>query len=469
LGLATLDTIAIVLLAVLIAIIWGFTRGKAGSALQFLSAGRSLSTGAFVATLVSTWYGGILGVGESVSYYGVGTLLLLGVPYYFFGLIYAFFIAGKVRSEAQISIPERFEARFGRGPSLSAALLIFALALPAAHVLMLGVMLNSLFGIPMPIGMSMSAILVGVFLFRSGLLADVRLGMVAFALMFLGFGVAALNLTSKFPLLTEIRTLSLAQQTFTGGLGILPITSFFILGAWTLVDPGFHQRVSSAASPAVAKRGIVLSVMCWFLFDLLSITCAIYALKPAANANVSTPLGIYPALASASMPPGIRGLFLVGILGTLLSACSGYALVAGGTLGRDLIAKLQGLSEEKSKSTVQWAVLSSCVVAIPVAMLAGNSVITLWYGWAGAVVGALLIPFIMSYKSNHTPHPKRLSFSIIIPFLISVIWMVTAIRTGNKDMMVKLGSAEIGLGTLVPALILSSIFLGIDRILGRSK
>ncbi len=66
---------------------------KQNTVLQYLAAGRSLSLPVFVATLVSTWYGGILGIGESVSYFGLGTWLLLGVPYYLFGILYSLILA----------------------------------------------------------------------------------------------------------------------------------------------------------------------------------------------------------------------------------------------------------------------------------------------------------------------------------------------------------------------------------------
>lgn len=40
---------------------------------QFLLAGRGVTLPAFVATLVATWYGGILGVGEMAYGSGLGT------------------------------------------------------------------------------------------------------------------------------------------------------------------------------------------------------------------------------------------------------------------------------------------------------------------------------------------------------------------------------------------------------------
>ncbi len=59
----------------------GFSaRLRENSVLQFLAAGRRLTLPVFVATLVSTWYGGILGICESVSYSGLGTWVMFGLP-----------------------------------------------------------------------------------------------------------------------------------------------------------------------------------------------------------------------------------------------------------------------------------------------------------------------------------------------------------------------------------------------------
>ncbi|MCA9785382.1 MAG: hypothetical protein KC488_02410, partial [Candidatus Cloacimonetes bacterium] len=56
---------------------------------QFLSAGRRITLPVFVATLVCTWYGGILGVGEFTWTWGLVNWLALGVFYYVFALLYA--------------------------------------------------------------------------------------------------------------------------------------------------------------------------------------------------------------------------------------------------------------------------------------------------------------------------------------------------------------------------------------------
>mgnify|MGYP003325825669 FL=1 len=47
---------------------------------SFILSGRKLSITGFVATLVSTWYGAILGVGENTFLYGIQTWFIFSFP-----------------------------------------------------------------------------------------------------------------------------------------------------------------------------------------------------------------------------------------------------------------------------------------------------------------------------------------------------------------------------------------------------
>ena len=87
------------------------TRRRRGrSAVEYLLAGRSLTVPVFVMTLVSTWYGGILGVGEFTYSVGIATWVMQGVPYYIFAILFAFLLAGRIRSSGGATIPDRFAA-----------------------------------------------------------------------------------------------------------------------------------------------------------------------------------------------------------------------------------------------------------------------------------------------------------------------------------------------------------------------
>ena len=60
---------------------------------QYILAGRKLSLPAFVATLVATWYGGILGIGENIYLYGIQTWFIFGLPYYIFAILFSLFLS----------------------------------------------------------------------------------------------------------------------------------------------------------------------------------------------------------------------------------------------------------------------------------------------------------------------------------------------------------------------------------------
>jgi len=80
---------------------------------SFLLSGRKMSLTAFVATLVSTWYGGILGVGEFSYQNGLSTWLILGFPFYVFSALFAWLLAGKIRMNKALSLPEAVGNYYG--------------------------------------------------------------------------------------------------------------------------------------------------------------------------------------------------------------------------------------------------------------------------------------------------------------------------------------------------------------------
>ncbi|MBI5706036.1 MAG: hypothetical protein HZC36_03490 [Armatimonadetes bacterium] len=448
-------------------LVLGFSaRLRDHSVLQYLAAGRQLTLPMFVATLVSTWYGGILGVSESVGYYGTGAWLLIGVPYYFFGGLYAVFFAGKVRQEAQISLPERLHARFGKATGLVGAVLLLLLAVPAAHVLMLGLLVSHLAGIETPWAIVAATLVGTLFLYRGGLLADVRVSILAFIAMYVGFA-AMLGWCLTHLDASEIwrRAFTPEQLTLTGGVGPIQVVSFFILGAWTLVDPGFHQRVASAESPAASRKGLWICVACWFVFDLLSISTALYALGSSDGAQAE-PLLAFPRFADQVLPPGLRGLFLCGLLGTILSAMVGYALVAGATLGREIVGRLRNAPD--SPEVTRWSKIGvgvGCGIAVLVAIQV-QSVVQLWYSWSGAVVGGLLIPVCMAYglfpRSRVTGTAIWVSTALGSSAALGL--MVYGLRTDNPYLTVPIGrgsdAIKVDLGTLVPGLAVSALTLG---------
>ncbi|MFN3684471.1 MAG: sodium:solute symporter [Fimbriimonadaceae bacterium] len=455
----TLDHLVFALFAAALLALGFSARLRDSSILQFLAAGRRLTLPMFVATLVSTWYGGILGVGESVSYFGLGSWVMLGVPYYVFAAVYALRFAERVRGAEQISLPERMETRFGRSMALAGAALVYLLALPAAHVLMLGVLVQAFTGWALLPSILVGAAVGTLFLYKGGLLADARVSLLAFAMMYVGFAVmVAACVSRQAPWVAWAGLEPKTLLAWDGGMGPLYVLSFFLLGVWTLVDPGFHQRVASAESPAVGRKGVLISIACWFAFDMLSMSTGMYAMawldpKPELG------LQVFPAFGEQMLPPGLKALFVCGMVGTIVSAMVGYTLVSGATLGREVVARLLGCGDDarvKAWTRAGFAVSTLLAVALAVWV---ESVVSLWYAWAGAVVGALLVPVSLSYGLLwRTKCPGGwMAASSLAAFAVSLAWMVHGFRTGNPSLDVQVLGHRFSLGTVLPGLAVSLV------------
>src|SRR5437763_6257946 len=127
-----LDWALIVLYFAFLAAVWIGRIGRRAGVAEYLVAGRAVTLPALVATLVTTWYGGILGVGEYSWRYGVSNWLVFGVPYYVGALLFAWLFARRAREAALYTLPDLLERHYGRGPALLGALAVFVTSAPAA-------------------------------------------------------------------------------------------------------------------------------------------------------------------------------------------------------------------------------------------------------------------------------------------------------------------------------------------------
>lgn len=394
-SLSVLD-FSVVLIVLLLFFGFGFSaKLRENSSLQLIAAGRSLTLPLFVATLVTTWYGGILGVGEMVGSSGVSAWLLIGVPYYLFGILFAVFMARRVRAEKPISLPERLHQCYGKPAGVIGALLVLVFAAPATHIFMLATLLNLTTSVSFTWCLVLGAGIGTLFLYKGGLLADARSNLISFTMMYLSFAVIVAYCWFKLGSpLSMISQLPEKYQSLTGGNGVTAIFAWMLLGAWTFVDPGFHQRVAAAATPDIAKRGVLISVCFWVLFDLLSMSAALYAIHSLGNDKGAS---LFPLFGSQILPDGLRGIFFAGMFGVILSAMVGYTLVSGATIGRDLVARVHGsLPEPIVTLWTRIGIFLATLLGIGLAF-AIPSVVSLWYEIGGILVPGLLYPTLFAY------------------------------------------------------------------------
>jgi SSS family solute:Na+ symporter len=413
----------------LIALYFGFLaavwlrKPRAGGALEYLLAGRRVTLPAFVATLVATWYGGILGVGEYTWRYGVANWLVFGVPYYLGALLFALLFAKRARETELVTLPDLFERHYGRGAALIGAVAVFVTSAPAAYVLMLGTLFAAMFGAPLVPSIVAAALLSVFYIHRGGLRTVVFTDQVQFVLMYLGFALMVVFLVARhggFAFLPP--RLPTSHFVWHGGNGPAAILVWYFIALSALVDPGFWQRAYAARDPRVAKRGVLWSIVCWIVFDFMTTASGLYA--RALLPGLKDPVFAFPELARITLPPFALGIFYLAMIATVMSTVDSYGFIAATTLGRDLFGRLRGPgTEARAVVYSQWGLWIAAAFATALA-IAKQSVIDLWHDLGSITTPALLLPAGTALLGRGRLVARWTWAAMTIPFAIALAWVI---------------------------------------------
>ncbi len=406
----------------LAAIYIGFRTGKKDDTEEnYLVMGRRLTLPAFVATLVSSFYGGVLGVGEFTYRYGISSWFLNAFPYYVFITIFALFFAVKIRKTKLFTIPDKLNLVYGKKVSVFGAVMIFLLVTPAPYLFMLGIITSMIFGFPMWLSMLLCLIISVVYLYKGGLNADVRVNIFEFVLMFLGFGIIIpfcfLNLGS-----IEFLGANLPREhlTVSGGHSAGYIIVWFFIGAWAIVDPAFHQRCYAAKSEKTAVKGVFISLIFWFIFDAMTTLAGLYS--AAALKDIPNPAMSYPLLAEAILPAVAKGFFFIGLIATIMSTLHSYMFISASTLGKDIVNRIKGVGDDGNRFS-KAGIIAASALSLLIALLV-PSVVEIWYIVGSVTIPTLLIAVVSSYfPALHIGRHWLLS-AMIVSFLFSFFWVI---------------------------------------------
>ena len=426
---------------------------------EFLLSGRRMTLPAFVATLVSTFYGGILGVGEYGYQFGVSQWFIFGFPYYIFSILFALLLAKKIRNNPALTIPDAIRVEYGDGAANLSAIGVFILVSPAPYILMLGLLFQFMFGGHGSV--MLYAVLISLFsvgyVSTGGFEAVVRTDILQMVLMYGGFIVLLAFSIFHYGSLPQMwHNVPARYRDITGGNSIPYVLVWFFIALWTFVAPSFHQRAAAAKTPETARNGILISVCFWMVFDFLTVSCAMYGFL--ILGHIDKPAMVYPYLADKLLPMGFRGLFYVALLATIMSTLDSYLFIAGLSLGRDLFPNL--FPKDKRVLLTRISVIAAAFLSIALIYFY-PSVISLWYVIGSVMIPGLLIPVLGIYLPIF-----RLRKPYIVPLMalstgISLIWLVL----GTIHSKGTYSESYLGIEPFYPGTILSVIFwlIGRDR------
>jgi SSS family solute:Na+ symporter len=450
------NTLALILVAVYAAALLGLSAGRrGGGGVDYLLAGRRLTLPAFVATLVTTWYGGILGIGEYAWRFGISTWIVFGIPYYLAAVLFAFWLAPRLRRTGAITIPDLLVTAYGRKASTVGAAAVYASTVPVAYLLMVAVLLAQITGWSVLATVLICASFSALYVALSGFRAVVRTDVLQLVLMYGGFLIlfpAALSHTGGFDNLWN--ALPDTHRTWDGGLGWQTVLVWYLIALQTVVEPSFYQRVFAARSPRIARIGVLVSVAMWIVFDFFTVFSGLAArvLLP----DLADPMAAYPALAGLVLSPWLAAFFTVALFATVMSTLDSYLFIAATTVGHDFA--VAPLAPDVVRRRTRFGLAISAALAAVGAMIF-DSAVQVWHDIGSVVTSTLLLPVL----AIHLPKPWKPSEGG------AVTAMVVAAATASTWILLR-GEGGYPLETepMFPALLTAALCIIVDLIAQRS-
>ncbi len=446
---STLDIIVIVFFfSSVLAIGFFFGRKTGNDADDYLLSGRKVGLFLFILTNVSTWYGGILGVGEFAYRYGIESWFTQGFPYYVFAFLFALFFARKIRSASLFTIPDKLSQEYGRKVGLFAAILVFILVSPAPYLLMTATLIKLMFGTGFILSLILAFLLSVAYLLKGGFRSNIYADALQFFVMFAGFIIILFISYQDYGGINFLKAhLPVTNLELSGGASPTYLIVWFLIALWTFADPGFHQRCYAAKSGDVAVKGILISIIFWALFDFLTTSTGLYS--RAVIPNLKQPVNSYPLLAELILGPGLKGIFYAALFATIMSTLNSFLFLSATTISRDFIFQLSRFKREsKLKIYTIYGLIISGIISIIFAYTT-PSVIEIWYTIGSFCIPGMIIPVISSYYTKLKINNRILFIEMLGAVGSSVSWYYIRPLFINSKIITEIEPMLVGLSIAI--------------------
>ena len=252
-----------------------------------------------------------------------------------------------------------------------------------------------------------------------GFKADIWTNTAQFFIMYVGFFILLIFSIIHFgSISTTLSKLPQGHLTITGDKSWQYVLGWFIIALQTFVDPSFHQRSAAVKSSKIARNGLLWAVLCWIIFDMLTLFTGFYARAYLVGIE---PLKAYPELSNAVLPPFYKGIFVIAMLSVIMSTLDSYAFISSATIGNDILAKIFK-KRYSIKFYTQVGLIITSIFSIVLALLI-PSAIDLIYKTASIAIPGLIFPTLLTYSKKYTIRGKSIIWVFFIPSIIAFLWI----------------------------------------------
>ena len=181
----------------------------------------------------------------------------------------------------------------------------------------------------------------------------------------------------------------------------------------TFIDPNIFHRSYSSKDVRTIKSGFLISILFWFIFDILTISVGLYA-SAIIPSDILNNINPYIYLAENYLPIILKNIFYIGLLSIVMSTIDSFFFISSIIVSHDLIDK-----KNKINNKIVLILIGAISYIISINF---SFVIDIWYIFGSIAAASILIPFLLIlFKPNKTI--KYPNTTLLMPILISIIWI----------------------------------------------
>jgi len=456
--------LVVYLLVLLVLGVWG--RSISGSLSGYYLAEKRLPSWVIAFSSNATGESGWLLLGLTGMGYLVGIHAVWVVLGEVLGVALGWTLVGRRFKEytdryGSITVPDFLESRFRDvGHRLRAVSIVIILAMvttyTSAQMVASGKAFSSFLGISYTTGVLVGALVTMFYTSVGGFKAVAYSDLVQGALMAAGLFVLPIvgfvAAGGWMPVMEGLTAADPALLRPMGSFGVswagfLSAASFATIGLAFLGVPQLLSRFMSAGSQEEIAEGGVLAVLCLIVFDVGAVFSGMAGrvLFP----SLADPETVMPRMSAELFPAIFTGIFLVIVLGAIMSTVDSLLILASSAVVRDLFQQILRPGADDHRLSV-WGQVTTVVigvVALPFALVEAKVlfwfVLFAWSGLAAAFTPVVL--FALFWK--RTTAAGALA-GMVGGFVTTVVW-VLALKERYHDLYEMIPGCLVGAGLVV--------------------
>ena len=366
------DIVVVLLIAGIFGI--GAYLSKSNDSESFFNANHALPWSLMVGTLMASWYNGAgtMGTVGYVCTMGFAAFFIWSIGSHAVRFPLALWVAPRISVKAKGTIPELLRSHYGKTASVLGSIILVITCLSIADVAAIGYIGEAGWNANKFVAAAIVvAIAIGLTCL-SGLMGVAITDMIFFTLMIVCLCAVYPKMFAEAGGLegfhAALDTEAPEMMTALGGIPIAQAIVLVVLCINLYKDPAFYQRFAAAKTPQTGKRAMLTCFSIFMSFDLvMMMTGIIVGMKfhPAEilAGNVQ-PEVEYIRLVLEGLPTGLRGFFIVGLTGAIISTLDSYYLVGGEIISNDIIYMLRGDKRLPDKTAIMITRISAVCFGI---------------------------------------------------------------------------------------------------------